>query len=151
MTAGAAAHLLRAVGASRLRRRVDGQLPATEQVRGVEHAGIVLQLLRSAVVADPAPFEDVSGPRDAEGDGPRRYGFHHRAVTTDRFDEDLARYSRMGYDEAFSDVLPSGARVVTSTRDATCRGCRARRAHQGAGAPLHGHLPRQSTGTAVTR
>jgi hypothetical protein len=33
-------------------------------------------------------------------------------VTTDRFDEDLARYSRMGYDERFSDVLPSGARVV---------------------------------------
>jgi hypothetical protein len=76
--------------------------------------------------------------------GVGRYGFHHRAVTTDRFDEDLARYSRMGYDEAFSDVLPSGARVVhaDARRDLPC--CRARRAHQGAGAPLHGHLPRGS-------
>jgi len=53
--------------------------------------------------------------------GVGRYGFHHRAVTTDRFDEDLARYSRMGYDEAFSDVLPSGAPSSTPTRDATCR------------------------------
>ena len=53
------------------------------------------------------------------GDGPRRYGFHHWAVMTKRFDEDVARYRAMGYDEAFSDLLPSGARVVyvDSTRD----------------------------------
>jgi hypothetical protein len=54
-----------------------------------------------------------------EGDGPRRYGFHHWALMTKRLDEDVARYRAMGYDEAFSDLLPSGARVVyvDSTRD----------------------------------
>ena len=54
-----------------------------------------------------------------EGDGPRRFGFHRWALMTKRFDEDVARYRAMGYDEAFSDLLPSGARVVhvDSTRD----------------------------------
>jgi hypothetical protein len=54
-----------------------------------------------------------------EGDGPRRYGFHHWAVMTKRFDEDVARYRALGYEEAFSDRLPSGARIVyvDSTRD----------------------------------
>lgn len=54
-----------------------------------------------------------------EGDGPRRYGFHHWAVMTADFDGELARYAALGYEEAFADVLPSGARVtyVDSTRD----------------------------------
>lgn len=54
-----------------------------------------------------------------EGGGPRRYGFHHWAVLTETFDDDLARYRAMGYEEAFSDQLPSGSRVVyvDSTRD----------------------------------
>ena len=54
-----------------------------------------------------------------EGDGPRRYGFHHWAVMTRRFDEDVARYRALGYEEAFSDRLPSGSRIVyvDSTRD----------------------------------
>jgi hypothetical protein len=54
-----------------------------------------------------------------EGDGPRRYGFHHFAVMTRDFDADVARYAALGYAEAFSDVLPSGSRVayVDATRD----------------------------------
>jgi hypothetical protein len=47
-----------------------------------------------------------------EDGGPRRYGFHHWAIVTTRFDEDLARLSASGYEEAFSDQLPSGARVI---------------------------------------
>jgi hypothetical protein len=49
----------------------------------------------------------------------RRYGFHHWAVFTQRFDADIERYGALGYDVAYSDVLPSGARVVyvDSTRD----------------------------------
>jgi hypothetical protein len=53
-----------------------------------------------------------------EGGGPR-YGFHHWAIMTETFDEDLERYRALGYEEAFYDRLPSGARViyVDSTRD----------------------------------
>jgi hypothetical protein len=47
-----------------------------------------------------------------EGDGPRRYGFHHWAKMTRDFDGDVARYAERGYEEAFYDVLPSGSRVI---------------------------------------
>ena len=47
-----------------------------------------------------------------EGPGPRRFGFHHWAVMTKTIDEDLARLFARGYEEAFSDRLPSGSRVV---------------------------------------
>ena len=54
-----------------------------------------------------------------EGGGPRRYGFHHWAIMTGAFDAEVARYAALGYEEAFYDVLPSGARVVyvDATRD----------------------------------
>lgn len=54
-----------------------------------------------------------------EGDGPRRYGFHHWGMLTKTFDDDVARYAALGYEEAFFDRLPSGSRVayVDSTRD----------------------------------
>jgi hypothetical protein len=54
-----------------------------------------------------------------EGGGPRRYGFHHWGVLTQAFDADVDRYRALGYEEAFSDRLPSGARVVymDATRD----------------------------------
>jgi hypothetical protein len=54
-----------------------------------------------------------------EGDGPRRYGFHHWAMMTTTFDEDVQRYDALGYPEAFFDRLPSGSRViyVDATRD----------------------------------
>jgi len=54
-----------------------------------------------------------------EGDGPRRYGFHHWALVTKTFDEDVTRYGAIGYEEAFFDRLPSGSRVVylDATRD----------------------------------
>jgi hypothetical protein len=54
-----------------------------------------------------------------EGPGPRRYGFHHWAMLTKTFDDDVARYAALGYPEAFSDRLPSGSRViyVDATRD----------------------------------
>lgn len=47
-----------------------------------------------------------------EHGGPRHYGFHHWAIVTSRFDEDVARMEAAGCEEAFSDLLPSGARVV---------------------------------------
>ena len=54
-----------------------------------------------------------------EGPGERRYGFHHWAMLTKTFDEDVARYAALGYEEAFWDRLPSGSRViyVDATRD----------------------------------
>jgi len=54
-----------------------------------------------------------------EHGGPRHYGFHHWAIVTSRFDEDVARMEAAGCEEAFSDLLPSGARVVymDATRD----------------------------------
>lgn len=50
---------------------------------------------------------------------PDRYGFHHWALLTKRFDEEVARYVALGYEKAFSDRLPSGSRVVylDTTRD----------------------------------
>jgi hypothetical protein len=47
-----------------------------------------------------------------ESDGPRGYGFHHWAILTKSFDEDIEHYRALGYEEAFSDRLPSGSRVV---------------------------------------
>jgi hypothetical protein len=47
-----------------------------------------------------------------EGEGPRRYGFHHWAVFSDHFEADLRRHAELGHDEAFADVLPSGARIA---------------------------------------
>lgn len=84
--------------------------------------------------------------------GVGRYGFHHRAVTTDRFDEDLARYSRMGYDEAFSDVLPSGARAVhvDARRDLPVLSSSSSTPRRRS-ATTRTSTARQSTGTAVTR
>ena len=51
--------------------------------------------------------------------GPRRYGFHHWAVMTETFEEEIERYAAAGFDEAYFDVLPSGSRVmyVDSTAD----------------------------------
>lgn len=47
-----------------------------------------------------------------EGEGPRRYGFHHWGIVTGTFDQDVERYRLRGYEEAFFDRLPSGSRVV---------------------------------------
>ncbi|MGH2873747.1 MAG: VOC family protein [Solirubrobacteraceae bacterium] len=44
--------------------------------------------------------------------GERRYGFHHWATIAREFDAELARYAGLGYQEAYSDQLPSGSRVV---------------------------------------
>jgi Glyoxalase/Bleomycin resistance protein/Dioxygenase superfamily len=54
-----------------------------------------------------------------EQSGPPRYGFHHWAMFPDDFDAALGRYLESGYEEAFSDRLPSGSRVVyvDTTRD----------------------------------
>lgn len=53
--------------------------------------------------------------RDTLGDG---FGFHHIAITTNRFDDEIARYAALGYELAFSDVL-QGGRIVyfDTTRD----------------------------------
>ena len=57
--------------------------------------------------------QDDDGPSVFhEHGGPRRYGFHHWAVVTSRFDAHVARLLAEGYEEAFADLLPSGARVV---------------------------------------
>ena len=47
-----------------------------------------------------------------EGEGARRYGFHHWGIMTGTMDDDVERYRALGYREAFSDRIPSGARVV---------------------------------------
>jgi hypothetical protein len=47
-----------------------------------------------------------------EHGGPRRYGFHHWAALTADFDADVERYARAGFEEAYYDVLPSGARIM---------------------------------------
>jgi hypothetical protein len=51
--------------------------------------------------------------------GQRRYGFHHWAVFTEQIDADIEGYRALGYEEAYSDVLPSGSRIsyVDSRRD----------------------------------
>jgi hypothetical protein len=46
-----------------------------------------------------------------ENGGPR-YGFHHWATFPDDFDATLSAQLARGYEEAFSDRLPSGSRVV---------------------------------------
>jgi hypothetical protein len=46
------------------------------------------------------------------GSEQRRYGFHHWAVFTNQIDVDIEHYRALGYGEAYSDVLPSGARIV---------------------------------------
>jgi hypothetical protein len=40
------------------------------------------------------------------------YGFHHWAVCSKSFDEDVARYQAAGYPIAFSDLSPRGVRIV---------------------------------------
>jgi hypothetical protein len=47
------------------------------------------------------------------------YGFHHWAICSKSFDEDVARYEAAGYPAAFSDVSPRGVRIVyiDTTRD----------------------------------
>jgi Glyoxalase/Bleomycin resistance protein/Dioxygenase superfamily len=54
-----------------------------------------------------------------ERPGTRRYGFHHWARLTQSLDDDAARYAALGCEQAFSDRLPSGSRVVyvDTTRD----------------------------------
>ena len=47
-----------------------------------------------------------------EGAGPRSYGFHHWAVITGSYEDDVARYLSLGWEEAYSDRLPSGSRIV---------------------------------------
>ena len=54
----------RRTASSRPVRRLDRLLAATEQVGGVEQLGLVLELLRRPVVADPAALEDVGGLRE---------------------------------------------------------------------------------------
>jgi hypothetical protein len=44
--------------------------------------------------------------------GPRQYGFHHWAILSASFEADIERYAALGYGVAFSDLLPSGSRIV---------------------------------------
>jgi Glyoxalase/Bleomycin resistance protein/Dioxygenase superfamily len=47
-----------------------------------------------------------------ESGGARSYGFHHWGLMTRTFDADVARYQAFGYDEAYFDRMPTGARVM---------------------------------------
>ena len=49
----------------------------------------------------------------------RGYGFHHWAVPSQDLDRDLADYSARGYEAAFTDISPRGARIayVDTMRD----------------------------------
>lgn len=42
----------------------------------------------------------------------RGYGFHHWAIGTRQFDKQVSRYERSGYSVVFSDMSPTGRRVV---------------------------------------
>lgn len=44
--------------------------------------------------------------------GARTYGFHHWAIVSPNFDQEIANRMEAGYVEAFFDVLPTGSRVV---------------------------------------
>ena len=52
------------------------------------------------------------GPSVFHPGGPRVYGFHHWARMTKDFDAEVERCAALGWEEAFFDVVPSGARVV---------------------------------------
>jgi Glyoxalase/Bleomycin resistance protein/Dioxygenase superfamily len=79
----------------------------------IAHAFSGATMIELIVQHDSSP--SVFNERPAPG----RFGFHHWARLTARFDEESARYSALGYEPAFSDRLPSGARVVyfDTTRD----------------------------------
>jgi hypothetical protein len=49
----------------------------------------------------------------------RGYGFHHWAMPVADLDREVARYQALGYEEAFSDLSPRGARIayMDTTRD----------------------------------
>lgn len=49
--------------------------------------------------------------------GHDRFGFHHIAITTDRYDTEIERYRALGHDLVFTDVLQGGriGYVDTST------------------------------------
>jgi catechol 2,3-dioxygenase-like lactoylglutathione lyase family enzyme len=40
--------------------------------------------------------------------GHDRFGFHHIAITTDRYDAEVQRYQDLGYELVFTDVLQGG-------------------------------------------
>ena len=100
---------------------VRGPFQPNARLRGEPHQPVI-SLARG--FCGQAMFELVQQHDDGpsvfrEHGGPRRYGFHHWAIVTSRFDEDVARMEAAGYEEAFGDLLPSGARVVymDATRD----------------------------------
>ncbi|MBI3372990.1 MAG: VOC family protein [Betaproteobacteria bacterium] len=49
----------------------------------------------------------------------RGYGFHHGAVMTGAFDQDVEKYRLLGYEAAFTDRMPYGYRIayIDTTRD----------------------------------
>lgn len=83
---------------------------ATFEIGHAFSGGMMIELIRQH---DDSPSVFNEKP---EG---QRLGFHHVARLTARFDEELARYDALGYARAFSDTLPSGARVqyLDATRD----------------------------------
>ena len=75
---------------------------ATFEIAHVFAGGTMIELIRQHD-SSPSVFNEKP-----EG---QRLGFHHWATLTARFDERLAAYEALGYERAFSDTLPSGARV----------------------------------------
>ena len=75
---------------------------ATFEIGHAFSGGMMIELIRQ---------HDTSPSVFNEKPAPERYGFHHWATLTARFDAELARYEALGYARAFSDTLPSGARV----------------------------------------
>lgn len=51
--------------------------------------------------------------------GKRGYGFHHWAMPSSDLDRDVAKYRALGYEPAFTDISPRGARIAyfDTTRD----------------------------------
>ena len=83
---------------------------ATFSIAHAFSGGVMIELIQQH---DDSP--SVFNERDL----PERYGFHHWARLTGSFDDDLAALVDSGYEEAFSDRLPSGSRIVyvDATRD----------------------------------
>jgi len=75
---------------------------ATFEIGHAFSGGMMIELIRQ---------HDDSPSVFNEKPAPERYGFHHWATLTARFDDELARLEALGYGRAFSDTLPSGARV----------------------------------------
>jgi len=88
--------------------------PATGRYRGepTEAVFTIAQAFAGRTIVELVEQHD-DAPSVFNELGSRGYGFHHWGVMTKSFDEEVARYRAMGYEEAYFDTLPTtGMRVM---------------------------------------